>query len=482
MKKLIIILIVLGFTTSCTDFKGWNVDKKHPATINAEPLLTNSEERIARIMASTNVNSNILKMFAQYWTETTYVDEANYDLVNRNVGGNFWTSIYTTLIDLKDAKDIVANDIDPALTAQTRANRIAVIDLLQVYLFHVLVDTYGDVPYSEALDINNVLPKYDNDEAIYNDLFDRITADVNQLTGGGSSFDSGDLLYNGNVDAWKKFGNSLKLRMALRIADINPTKAGQMASEALTSGVFTSNADNFEFDFLAAPPHTNSIWEDLVQSGRHDFVVANTFVDKITDPAYTVSDPRIPYYMDDNKVPYEGGPYGDNNSYRDYTHIGELFHQPDMPYILLGYDEVEFLKAEAAERNMGGLTPADAEAHYNAAITASMEWWGVTSANISAYLAQTSVAYTTASGTWQEKIGTQKWFALYGRGFEAWSSWRRLGFPGMNQPPLAETPNGEVPRRYIYPLDEPDVNGTNYNAAAQAMGGDTLLSKPFWDN
>ncbi len=477
MKKLLIILFIVGFTVSCSDFKDWNVDEKNPSKVSAEALVTNSQEYMAIRMASTSVNYNIFKMLAQYWTETTYTDEANYDLVNRDIGGNFWTNLYTILIDLKDAKGIVENDA--SLDATTKANKKAIIDLMQVYLFHVLVDTYGDVPYSEALDITNVTPKYDNDEDIYNDLFDRITADVNQLAGGGSSFGAADLFYGGNVDAWKKFGNSLKLRMAVRIADQNATKAAQMANEAVTSGVFTSNADNFVFNFLSQPPHTNPIWSSLVQSGRHDFVVANTFVDKIVP----LNDPRIPYYMDDNLGPntYVGGPYGENNSFAQYTHIGEPFHQPDMPFVMLGYDEVEFLLAEAAERNMVG-TPADAEQHYINAITASMNYWGVNAADIAAYLAQPSVAYATAAPTWQEKIGVQKWLALYGRGFEAWSSWRRLGFPAMNEPPVPQTPNGVVPRRYIYPLDEPDVNEDNYADAVSAMGGDLLTTHPFWDN
>jgi len=405
-------------------------------------------------------------MLAQYWTETTYTDEANYDLVNRDIGGNFWTNIYLILNDLKDAKNIVENDA--SLDATTKGNKKAIIDLMEVYLFHVLVDTYGDIPYTEALDINNVLPKYDNDEEIYADLFNRINEDVALLSNGGESFGSADLFYGGDVNQWKKFGNSLKLRMAVRTEDA--TKA----TEAVNSGVFSSNADNLEFHFLSTPPHTNPIWASLVESGRHDFVVANTFVDKVVP----LNDPRVPYFMDDNIVPYIGGVYGDNNSYASYTHIGEPFHQPDMPFILLGYDEVEFLLAEAAERSLVG-TPADAESHYNNAITASMEYWGIPSADITAYLSQPTVAYATAATTWQEKIGVQKWIALYGRGFEAWSSWRKLGYPEMNTPAISGLP---VPRRYIYPLDEADVNGSNYQAAVQAMGGDQLQSKVFWDN
>ncbi len=472
MKKILILLIVFGLSSSCTDLSKLNVDNKHPKDVTAEALLTNAEEMTATRMASTNVNYNIFKMLAQYWTETTYNDEANYDLVNRNIGGNFWTNMYDILLDLKKAKEVVDNDVvtDPAI----KANKKAILDLMQVYIFHVLVDTYGNVPYSEALDIENVTPKYDDDQAIYNDLFSRIDADIAVLSNGGPSFGSADLVYNGDVTKWIKFANSLKLRMAIRVEDA--TKANQ----AVSGGVFTDNSDNFTLHYLKTPPHTNPIWTSLVQSGRHDFVVANTFVDKFLAVDAGDLDKRKSNYMDDNlgAGTYVGGIYGDNNRYSTHTHIGQPFHQPDMPATLLGYSEVEFLLAEAAERSMVG-TSADAENHYNAGITASFEEWGHTAAEASAYIAQPTVAYATAAPTWQEKIGVQKWFALYGKGFEAWSSWRKLGFPVMNTPAISGLP---VPRRYIYPNDEPDVNGPNYRDAANAMGGDLLSSRVFWDN
>jgi len=474
MKKILILLILLGFVSSCSDFTDWNIDEKNPSEVSAEALVSNAEETMSIRMASTSVNYNIFKMLSQYWTETTYTDEANYDMVNRNVGGNFWSNIYLVLNDLEAAKEIASND--GSLDAVTKDNKLAIIDLMEVYLFHVLVDTFGDVPYSEALDINNLLPKYDDDADIYNDLFSRITADVAKLSNGGSSFGSADLFYNGDVNSWKKFGNSLKLRMAVRIDNVDHAKAVSMATEAVASGVFTDNLDNLEFHFLSAPPHTNPLWSSLVQSGRHDFVVTNTFVDVISP----LNDPRASVYMADNLAPdpYQGGVYGDNNAYDSFTHIGDMYHVEDTPFILLGYDEVEFLLAEAAERNLVG-APADAEAHYNAGITASMEYYSISPADIATYLAQPTVAYATAAATWQEKIGVQKWLSLYARGFESWSSWRVLGYPAMNAPAVSGLP---VPRRYIYPQSEPNVNGDNYEAASAAIGGDEMSSKTFWDN
>jgi hypothetical protein len=472
MKKIIFIVFIAISFVACADFESWNIDTKNPSSVPAETLFSNAEKSLAVRMQSTSVNYNVFRLLAQHWTETTYVDESNYDLRGRDIGGNFWTNMYDLLNDLNAAKAII--ETDEVLPAQTKANELAIISVLKGYVFHVLVDTYGHVPYSEALDINNLTPAYDKDVDIYNDIFSKLDLAIATLSSGGSSFGSADLFYGGDVSLWKKFANSLKLRMAMRIADVNPTLAATKASEAVSSGVFTSNADNFTFNFLPAPPNTNPVWVSLVQSGRSDFVVANTIVDNMN----TLSDPRRQFYFDDNIVPYTGGVYGDNNDFDSYTHIGEMLHQPDFPGELFSYSEVEFLLAEAAERSFVG-TPASAENHYNKGIEASILSWGGTAADVTTYLAQPSVAYATAATTWQEKIGVQKWLALYNRGFEAWTTYRLFGYPAMNIPPVSLEP---VPRRYVYPNDEPDTNGANYDAASQLLGGDLKSSKVFWDN
>jgi hypothetical protein len=319
--------------------------------------------------------------------------------------------------------------------------------------------------------IENLVPAYDNDADIYADLFDRIDAALATLNAGGSSFGGADLIYNGDVSNWKKFANTLKLRMAVRIADVDATTAAAKANEAITAGVINSASANAAFPFETNPVNANPMWVSLVQSGRDDFVVANTFVDVIAP----LNDPRASVFMDDNKVPYIGGPYGANNTYGNYTHIGDDFHVETLPGILATYDETEFLIAEAIAR---GLVSGDAEAHYNNAVTASIAYWTGSSSSAAAYLAQPTVKYNAAN--WKESIGVQKWISLFGRGFEAWASWRNLDYPAMNRPGDfgADTP---VPRRYIYPNTESAINTTNYEAASAAMGGDLLESRVFWD-
>ena len=237
----------------------------------------------------------------------------------------------------------------------------------------------------------------------------------------------------------------------------------------------TSNDDNASITYLGAFPNTNPIHEDLVQSGRADYVVANTLIDKLN----AWSDPRIEVFAEPlANGTYVGGIYGTNNTYAQKSHVGDVFHDPTLEGLILDYSEVEFLLAEAKER---GLTVAGTAAeHYNAGITASMEYWGVEAADITAYLANPAVAYGTAAGSWKQKIGTQSWIALYNRGFEGWSVWRRLDFTGFNVPPLLQY--SDIPNRFIFPIEEATLNGTNLDAAIQMIGGaDNVQTRVFWD-
>jgi hypothetical protein len=132
--------------------------------------------------------------------------------------------------------------------------------------------------------------------------------------------------------------------------------------------------------------------------------------------------------------------------------------------------------AEAAARGYAvGGTP---ESHYNAGVTASILEWGGTAAEATAYLAQPTVAYTTAPGTYKEKIGYQYWVALYNQPVEAWTQWRRLDYPKLTAPAAAMS---GIPVRLTYPVVEQNINGANYAEAATAVGGDKVETKLFWD-
>ncbi|MCZ4696101.1 SusD/RagB family nutrient-binding outer membrane lipoprotein [Ancylomarina euxinus] len=481
MKRISIILLTLFLAYSCTDnLEDRNVDTKNAATAAGETFFTGAQKNLTDDMASINVNTNVWRQFVQQITSTTYNDEANYNIANRKVPDGLWATMYRDVLnDLAESERIIKEA--PAAPVgiggtNVQKNQLAMIEVMNVYAYAILVETFGDIPYTEALDITNVLPKYDDGQTVYADLIARLSAAIANMDVAEDSFGGADLIYGGDVALWKKFANSFKLRMGLVMYDVDATLGTATVQEAIASGVFASNLDNATFEYLDATPNTNPMWEDLVQSGRKDFIVAKPFVDVLN----TLNDPRRTVYFDDNiEDGYVGAVYGLNSSYGDFSHIGGIFYEATLPHVLLDYANVEFMMAEAAELSLVG-TPADAAAHYDEAITASFDYYEV--ADVATYLAQPSVAYATATGTWKEKIGTQKWISLYNQGFLAWTEFRRLDYPALVAPDTADdAAEGFVPRRFTYPIGEQTLNGDNYTTAAAAVGGDKLSTKLFWD-
>ncbi len=478
MKNInLIILVLLGlFLNSCTeDFDDMNTREKQPAEVEGEFLFSNAEKELMDQISNTNVNSNVWKLFAQNWTETTYTDEANYDIVNRTIADNAFDAYYRLILNpLKKAKELIEED--PIVGAETDAqkkNKTLIIDVLEVYAYANLVDIFGNVPYSEAVDVDNISPVYDDAYTIYTDLLARLKTASDGFDGD-ASFGDADLIYGGSVSAWKKFTNSLRVKIAIHMADAKDAEAKTVIESAIADGVFTSAADNALFDYQGSTPNTNPLHEDLVLSGRSDFVAANTIVDLMNG----LTDPRMDYYFS-NKIDgaYLGGNYGASSAYSSFSHVAPWIESATFPGILMTYSEVMFYLAEAAERGYAvGVTAEDA---YNAAITASFDYWSTP--GVDAYLAQENVAYTTATGDWREKIGTQSYISFYTRGFISYTQYRRLDFPAMNVAPAAATTDGSVPARFTYPVNEQTLNADNYAAAAEAIGGDNLETKLFWD-
>ncbi|GEP50301.1 hypothetical protein FNO01nite_09730 [Flavobacterium noncentrifugens] len=489
MKKIIILLGIFSLTISCNDnLTDVNVDPINPTVVPAASLLGNAEKNLVDYMTSTNVNTNVFRLFSQQWTETTYLDESRYDILQRNVADNTWRTLYRNVLrDLKEAKTITEeeNPVTPAEIA-LKNNKLAVIEMLTVYTYSVTVDIFGNIPYTQALDpLANPSPAYDDAKVIYADLFNRLDAALDNVTAASGSFGAAEFIYGGDMSSWTTFGNSLKLRMAITVADA-PTLAATAktaAEEAVAAGVFESSDEDATLAYLPTQPNTNPLYEDLVTSGRYDFIAAEPFVDKMN----ALNDPRRPFYYIPIDGVFIGGPYAQGGDFAEYSSPGDplegdqtVLLDPTLKGILLSYTEVSFYLAEAAER--GWNVGSSAETNYNNAITSSILYWGGTDADAATYLAQPTVAYATAAPTWQEKIGNQAWIGYYNRGFEAWTTWRRLDFPALVAPAnAASAAEGQIPKRFTYPVLEQTLNGVNYAAAGAAIGGDKLKTKLFWD-
>ncbi len=480
MKRSYIVYFVLTLLfVGCTDdFADFNTDKKNPAVVAGDALFSNGIKELSDQVNSTNVNQNIFKLVSQYWTETTYTDEANYDLVGRNIPEQIYRYYYRegALKDLDEAARLIAEETGPVAEA-TKTNRLQIIEILKVYAFSNLVDIFGMAIYSEALNIGNVYPKYDFGDAVYTDLLSKLDAAIAALNPGEDSFGSADLIYGGDVSAWMKFANTMKIRLGITIADSH-AGAAQAAIQSGLAGAFTSAADDGLMPYLGSSPNQNPLYEDLVASGRSDFVPANTIVDIMNG----LDDPRRQFYFTQLNGEYVGGIYGFSNNFFNYSHIAPEIQAPDFPGFFLTYNELLFYLAEAAARGISvGNT---AEEYYNMGIEESILSWGGSAAMVSAYLASADVAYTTAPDAsadgWRQKIGTQSWIACYTRGLEAWTTWRRLDYPVFNVPESAAT-TADIPKRFTFPVQEQTLNADSWAQAAIDVGGDEMTTPVFWD-
>ncbi|HKJ47848.1 MAG TPA: SusD/RagB family nutrient-binding outer membrane lipoprotein [Christiangramia sp.] len=470
MKKYIVAITALVTLWSCQSdekYEDLNRDPKNPTEVASDFLFTAATVSLGDYMASPNVNEPLYRFLGQYLTTTTYLDEPNYDFTARQNPDAVWSEYYRDVIfDLQDAKRIVMEN--PDLSQGQIDARLGQLEVIEVYTWHILVDSFGDIPYTEALQADEFpQPTYDDDAMIYEDLISRLDS-ANTMLAAGNGYSSADVVFGGDMDKWMKFANSLKLRLGIRLQDVNPTLAQSTVESAVADGILMSNDDNATIQYQSNDPNTNPLWEDLVQSGRSDFLISETIADYMND----LNDPRRMVYFDENVEGYIGGDYGGSNNYGSFTHIGDPFLDPTREGILLDYAEVEFNLSKAAELgyNVGG----DAESHYNNAITASMEYWGVSDSEISDYLEQPSVAYDGSVA----QFATQFWIAMFDNPFEGWSTWRLYDAPMLNLP--ADTGN-EVPLRYTYPADEKNLNNTNYIEAATAIGGDDTQTPIFWD-
>ncbi len=464
-----VLLISVGFTSCKLDD---NINPKEAPNVTAGALLTNAQIEFVNQYNNMNINYNISRLLSQYWTATTYTNEARYDFQDRGIPDTYAAKFYRdVLMDLVRSKEIVEKSL---YHAKQKANMAAILEVMQVATYANLTETFGNVPYSEALEgLQNTTPKYENAATIYKNLFTRLDKAIASFDINEGSFGGNDLFFGGNVSAWKLYAASLKLRMGMRMADVPNFNSKTIVEEAVEAGVYQDQSTSFIFKYIGTAPYINTINQWFVVDNRYDYVPANTIVDKMNE----LNDPRRALWFTQVNGEYLGLEYGieGGGNYVDYSHLSEPFFAPTLPAIIIDYVEMEFFLAEAVER--GYAVGGTAEEHYNNAIKASILYYGGTAEEADAYLAQDAVKYDATN--WKKTIGTQKWIAMYNRGVEGWTEWRRLDFPVLNIPEKMKY--SDIPVRYPYPYDESKLNPDNYKAAAQAIGGDKATTKLWWD-
>lgn len=474
MKKVYILIIpfILLYSSCTKDITDLNEETKRAAVIPPGPLFTNAIKNLSDGLASASVNVNIFRHIVKHWGQAVIQQEAQYDYITRGIHENWWSRMYKDVLnDLEEAKRIITEDA--TMSEGQKANQLAMVDIMQVYTYDILVKTFGDVPYTEALDDNNLFPVYDDAQTIYMDLLSRLDQDIVNLNPSAQGFSaSEDIIYQGDVSKWVAFANSLKLRMAMTLADVDNATA-KAAFEEASPNAITSVDQNAYIQYYDSPPNNNPLYDQLVLAGRTDYIAAQDLLEELIE----LDDPRLPGFFGLNdEGEYAGGVVGRATSFSESSKPSARVAAPDAPNVLIDLVEVEFLRAEAAER--GYNIEGTAEEHYNNAVTESIIFWGGTEEEAQQYLNQPEVAYSSAAGEWRQKIGFQKWIALYNRPFEAWVEMRRLDYPDL---PLAENAISGFPNRLRYPGNEQQLNNANYTTASTNIGGDETETKLFWD-
>jgi hypothetical protein len=468
------------------DFGNTNVNPNWNVNLvpNTSQLITSASTSLAGLGLGILTETNRLEpqLFVQYLSQSAYPNESRYSTTNLS-----WNTHYA--VPLADLQQAIKYLSDPAfannpkiLSGGSVKNQLAIARILKVFYFSLLTDRYGDIPYSKALDALNVTPAYDKQQDIYTNFF-------KELKEAKSSFESGtvkgDIFLGGDVAKWKKFSNSLRMIFALRLSKIDPVlgKAEFVAALGDADGTIAVNADNANFKYDGAS-FLNPVFD--LYSGRSDYGISEPFVNLLNG----ISDPRLKIYGKPNAGnSVKGVPYGltDNlidawrASNADYSEVGDNFRQKGSAFSIVSAAQILFCRAEAAEL---GWTSENAANLYNDAIKASWEQHSVFEATAYAnYIGNSNVALGTSDRI--RKIVTQKYIALYPNGNEAWSEWRRTGFPVLTPTQYAlNTNDGKViPRRYAYPVSEVTQNGANYQDAVNRFAGkkNSNAERVWWD-
>jgi hypothetical protein len=495
--------------TGCTkDFDEINDNPNDPTLVPTHSLMLNAQKQLMDDIRDEWASGRVAQLISQQWAQVNYTEEDRYEF-RTTVNNSFWSDMYVNLMDLKRVIELNTDEStkDGMSAYGANENQIAAAIILKTWAFQVLTDTYGPVPYysygSDDADFQGlqagdgiILPKYAPVDKIYYDMLNELKLAAAMIKTDEKAFTAGDNIYGGDAAKWKKFANSLRLRVAMRMRSVDASTANTHIAEAIADGVFQSNADNASFTYESNDDNGAPMYRAFFVSNRTDFAVAKPLIDLLKGDKgpFGILDPRLSKYADANEAgEFVGQPYGVESSVASGIKVSEV-SLPSKDVVLaanfaemyMSYAEVEFLISE-----YNGWS----QANYVNGVRASMEQWGVAEADIATYLG----ALPAAS---QENVLTQKYLSLYMQPYEAWSDYRRTGFPKTLVHPgevvytytdedgktvdatftsLVDGLN-DLPGRLFYPNEEQTENGANYQAAVASIGGsDDLKVKLWWD-
>lgn len=500
--------LTLGLSSCDKDFEEINVNPNSPETVSSALLLPTVIRSTTNEIAGNAWGYGNVVM--QYTAKIQFTNEDRY---NWGPQGNPYSSFFNAMRDI--------NNIIEISGAANQQNYVGIAKVLRAHLFSYMTDAYGEVPYSEALQAKSGInyPQFDSQEAIYAGILAELE-EANNILGTTTERVDGDILFNGSVIRWKRFANSLRLRILMRLSDRKDPSAAMQAilNNPTQSPIFTSTSEEAALQYLGDVPNQHPLYTN--RSGSFD---EYRLSEKMEGTLKDLNDPRLFAYAQpttDSKAgvvgavtAYEGVPNGlGDEEALQYSPSGDpakggsnflsrvgllwacqactsLANPTGYQAILMSYAEVQFILAEARER--GFISIGSAEEYYKKGIQASVDYYRarytfINQPNIAsklvlddAYFAQPKVAYTGTSQEKLAKIGTQKWLALFFSGMEAWHDWKRTGYPDIKPGPAAFI--NTVPVRFMYPGSVQALNEDNYKAAIARQGADAITTRVWWD-
>ncbi|WP_138475468.1 SusD/RagB family nutrient-binding outer membrane lipoprotein [Dyadobacter bucti] len=492
--KYILMTGIVCFSQACTDdFEKINTPPTSVTTIDPG-LILSKVQKDAAFSEGYEYPNNQYGSWIQHWAGGVLISSSRYIEQSDN---SAWESHYTLIRNISQIRTEIlkGQESDPA-----GRTKLAIARIVEISVWQRLTDLFGDVPYSQtalgSADVNTK-PVFDTQESVYKSLITDLDAATAQLTAGDVSYGNADFYYKGDVAKWKKYANSLKLRLGMRIRYADPALAQKTVTEAMGQPLLAANSDD------ATVPTYNNATNANVHPVLNHFLagspdlkyLADAFVTKLVGSA----DPRLPRIAQPSVNSVKAGA----PAYKgigvaltdeilktiikdDYSTASTLTffnrdYSPAIPCIAMSFADVSFYKAEAALEGWGA-TEADAEKFYQDGVKAALAQAPYNITVIPAGF-EKELSFTGLTKAQKlEKIGTQKWIQLFGRSYEAFIEWRRMGYPVLKAGPFAGSTNGTIPRRTIYSSREALLNEDNYReAVGRLSNGDSYISKVWWD-
>jgi hypothetical protein len=481
-KFLSLLALTIVFAACTKDFEEVNTNPNAPVNVTPNLLLPGIQrDIIGTVLGEAWGIGNIV---IQQTAKNQFVNEDRYLWGEIN---GIWNSVYD---NLRDVENIRLRAVENG-----EKNWEGVALVMRAWMFSLATDAYGDIPFSEAIKGKEGIyyPKYDTQEDVYNGILADLKR-ASEIIGTSGESVSGDLIYGGNLDKWKKLANSLRVRALMRISRKRDVSADLRAivDNPTQSPVFTGNGDHAVYNYKSASPDQFPQYTNRVGS-FNEFRASKTMVDflKATNdpriniffrptPASAGSDTAIirgiPNGLDDvNSQTYLGGQ-------QNHSQIGTLYFEQAISAqgltiakgVIMTYAELQFLLAEAAEK---GLITGNTATFYQNGVNASYAFYGLTVAPD--FFNNTLTAYAGTQDEKLEKIGNQKWVAAFYQGMETWFDWRRTGYPKL-LPGVDNQNDDKIPVRFIYPIIEQALNGDNRAAAVARQGADDINTKMWY--